>query len=143
MRTFLDTNVLFDILARRTSFKESCTLLVPHAFGDVELWVSAKSYTDIFYVLSKQVSSIDIQKAFIKSYEVFNICSVTTDHLMQAATRMWPDFEDCLIHTCAQSVNADIIITRDINGFKASNIPTSTPAQLLDILKEQGLEYSL
>ena len=54
MRVLLDTCVLFDIIARRMPFEESLKLLMPHSFGDLELWVSAKSYTDIFYVMKKK-----------------------------------------------------------------------------------------
>ena len=76
MRVLLDTNVLFDITARQSEYPESALLLVPNYFGDAELWVSAKSYTDIFYVLDKHMDSGAIQDAFLAGFDHLQVCSV-------------------------------------------------------------------
>ncbi len=141
MRVLLDTCVLFDILARRMSFEESLKLLMPHSFGDLELWVSAKSYTDIFYVMKKQAASAEIQKAFRKSYKQFNICSVDKETLERAAELSWPDFEDCLISVCAEKIGADAIITRDEKGFVLSTVGACSPAEVMQLLRDHGIQY--
>ena len=141
MRVLLDTCVLFDILARRMSFEESLKLLMPHSFGDLELWVSAKSYTDIFYVMKKQAASVEIQKVFRKSYKQFNICSVDKEALERAAELSWPDFEDCLISVCAEKIGADAIITRDEKGFALSTVGACSPADVIQLLCDHGIQY--
>ena len=141
MRVLLDTCVLLDIIARRMPFEESIKLLMPHSIGDLELWVSAKSYTDIFYVMKKREESAEIQRAFRKSYEQFNICSVDKEALERAAGLAWPDFEDCLISVCAEKIGADAIITRDEKGFALSSVGACSPADVLKLLQDHGIQY--
>lgn len=69
MRVLLDTNVLIDLYTQRPPEGDIAQkLLVMKEFGDVELWVSAKSFTDVFYVLHKTYSSDYVQSAFEESY---------------------------------------------------------------------------
>ena len=65
MKLFLDTNVLIDLYQQRHPFYEDVKKLqVMEEFGDAELWASAKSFTDIFYVLRRECSSADILCGF-------------------------------------------------------------------------------
>ena len=58
MRILLDTNVLIDLYTQREPEGDTAQkLLIMKEFGDAQLWVSAKSFTDVFYVLSKSYSS--------------------------------------------------------------------------------------
>ena len=141
MRALLDTCVLFDIATRRMPFEDSLRLFLPQAFGDLELWVSAKSYTDIFYVMSKQAESAQVQRAMLKSLEQFNVCSVDKNALVKALEMEWPDFEDCLISVCAEKVEADAIITRDAKGFGRSSVPAMSPTQMFQLLEQRGFCY--
>lgn len=47
---------------------------------------------------------------------------------------VFKDLEDCLQHKCATEVNADYIITRNINDFKNSKVKAVTPEQFLRIM---------
>lgn len=141
MRALLDTCILFDIIARRMSFEESLKLLMPHSFGDLELWVSAKSYTDIFHIMKKQAASANIQRVFQKSYKQFTISSVDKETLERAAELAWPDFEDCLISACAKKIGADVIITHDEKGFALSSVEACSPADVLKLFQDLGIQY--
>ena len=145
MRVLLDTNVLFDITARQTEYPESALLLVPHYFGDVELWVSAKSYTDIFYVLNKHadstMNSSAIQDAFLAGLDHLQVCSVDKTVIREAAEQRWPDFENCVMAVCAERIGADYIVTRDTRGFANANVPALDPEELFRILGDAGLQY--
>ena len=141
MRVLLDTNALFDITARQSEYPESAMLLVPNFFGDVELWVSAKSYTDIFYVLCKNMESGAIQDAFLSGLDHLQVCSVDKDVVKEAASRKWEDFEDCIMAVCAERIGADFIATRDEKGFAQARVPAISPEELLGILSEDGLHY--
>jgi len=46
-------------------------------------------------------------------------------------TEDFDDFEDRLQFECAQAINADYIITRNIDDFPASPIPAILPETLL------------
>ena len=143
MRILLDTNVLFDITAQRAPFAATANkLLIMGVFDDAELWVSAKSYTDLFYVMRKTHDSASVQRAFVAGLEHFKVCSVDGNDIRLAASREWPDFEDCLIGVCAEKVRADYLLTRDIAGFERSAIPALSPEDFFAQLQHtHGLAY--
>jgi predicted nucleic acid-binding protein len=143
MKLLLDTNILIDFFMQRKPFyQDTLRLQMMHEFGDGDLWCSAKSFTDIFYALNKNVDSKDIQKAFLVSLEFLKVCSIDGEDIISAASLAWDDFEDCLIDVAAQKLKADYIITRDINGFSKAKSNVMTPEQLFDWLEtEHGISY--
>ncbi len=48
-------------------------LLAMQIPGYVELWASAKSYTDVFYVLQKEIAA-RLQQMFVESLEYMQVC---------------------------------------------------------------------
>ena len=143
MNLLLDTNILIDFFMQRKPFYEyTLKLQMLKEFGDGELWCSAKSFTDIFYVLNKSVSSEDIQRAFLVSLEFLRVCSIDGDDIKLAASLGWHDFEDCLIEVAAQKLKADFIITRDADGFKEGKTKAITPPLFFEWLKaEHNVSY--
>lgn len=90
MKLFLDTNVLIDYYGRRQPFfSDASKLFVAQAFGDVELWASAKSFTDVFYVIGRQVGESRLQSMFASSFKYLRVCGVDGVDLSDAATRSW------------------------------------------------------
>ncbi len=143
MRILLDTNVIIDLFEQREPFIEDTRkLLVMQTFGDAELWASAKSFTDIFYVMSKEFALHDIYAAFEESYTWLSLCSVDGADVKQATSAEWDDFEDCVIDICAQKVRADYLLTRNVADFRASKCKVMTPAAFFQhILTEYGVDY--
>ena len=143
MRVFIDTNVLIDLIAQREPYcKAANKLVLMSYFGDADIWVSAKSYTDVFYVLRKRLSSREIQDLFLQGLDILKVCSVDGADIKEAAERCWPDFEDCLVAVCAEKVKADRFLTRDEEGFSRLGIPAMTPdAFFASLEKEAGLTY--
>ena len=138
MRLFLDTNILIDFYAQRAPFTSLvCKLIAMEMFGDAELWVSAKSFTDIFYVMSKHKESHLIQEAFRESFRWLQICSIDTQDIAEATKRQWHDFEDCLVALGAEKVKADYLITRDKTGFAHSVVKVLSPQEFLDYCENE------
>jgi predicted nucleic acid-binding protein len=144
LRLFYDTNILLDYIGRKGKNAQSADLIgAMQAFGDVVIWVSAKSYTDTLYVLNKYRSSLSVQDALLESLRTLTLCSLDADDIQTACAQRWPDFEDALIAVGAEKVKADYIITRD-KDFSRSRIPTLTPDELLTMMRvEQRLTYDI
>ncbi len=144
MRILLDTNAIIDLFARRAPQGEVAQkLLIMEQFGDVELWASAKSFTDIFYVLSREFDAEHIYAAFDESFKYLNLCSVDGSDVKRASDQRWGGFEDCLVEQCAQKVKADYILTRDKTGFVNSTITAIDPAEFFaQVERELGLSYA-
>lgn len=137
MRLLLDTNILIDYFGRREPFFDACnTLRIAEMFHEVELWASAKSFTDVFYVLERYVPADQLQQAFLKSRNFLHIASVSAEDVYQAAECGWNDFEDCLVYIAARNIGADCIITRDKGGFARSSIPVASSAEFVSWLRD-------
>lgn len=138
MRVLLDTNVLIDLYTQRPPEGDIAQkLLVMKEFGDVELWVSAKSFTDVFYVLHKIYSSDYVQSAFEESYQWLEICSVDSADIHRATSRRWTDFEDCLVDVCAEKVKADFLLTREEKGFAQAHVPVMSPGDFFNYIESE------
>lgn len=47
------------------------------------------------------------------------------------------DFEDCVVAKCAESCNADYIITRNVKDFAGSSVRAITPEEFLELGKDK------
>lgn len=138
MNLLLDTNVFIDYLGRKEPFFADARAIVAAGFfGDARLWVPAQAATDAFYVLNRYVSSERLQKALLAAFEVIEPVALGAEELRRAARLSWPDYEDCLIALAADKVRADYLITRDTKGFERSPVPTLTPAQWRELMREK------
>lgn len=145
MKLMLDTNVLFDVFCEREGFyADAARLLAVKIFGDGTLWACANSFTDIYYVATRQgMDGTALQSAFANCTQHLNICSLGQEEIVNASARKWSDFEDCLIDECASKVGADFIITRDANGFESASAPALSPTKFFEMLEsEYGVVYA-
>lgn len=145
MKLLLDTNVIVDYFGARRPFCDQWELInALQMTGYAELWASAESYTDAFYLLRRAVGSEKLQDMFLESLSFVRVCSVDEDDIRKAAERSWSDFEDCLIAVCAEKVKADYIITRDAGGFKRSKILAMDAPSFFTMLEEDyGIVYEM
>lgn len=145
MKLLLDTNVLVDYFGARQPFFDQWELInALQITGYAELWASAESYTDAFYLLRKAVGPAKLQDMFLQSLSFIKVCSVDEGDIREAAERSWPDFEDCLIGICAEKVKADYIIARDADGFKRSSMPAMDAPSFFAMLEEEyGIVYDM
>lgn len=145
MRAMLDTNIVYDILCKRP-FDEGglLQLKIMHAFGDVELWVSAKSFTDLFYLMRQELESLAAHDLFEESLSWLKACSVDEGDIKQALQARWHDFEDSLVNVCAEKVKADYLITRDEKGFRNASVPHGTASEFMEfVFKKTNVRYAI
>lgn len=145
MKLLIDTNLLVDYFGDRQPFCESWDKInALQMTGVAELWASAESYTDVFYLLRKAVGSENLQSMFVESLDFMKVCSIDASDIRTAVARSWPDFEDCLVDVCAEKVKADYIITRDRKGFARSKTEAFSPDEFFDHLEaEQGVTFEV
>ena len=145
MRALLDTNIVYDILCKCPYDEEALLQLkVMHAFSDVELWMSAKSYTDLFYLINCELDSAATHDLLEDTLEWLNVCSVDREDVAAALHARWQDFEDCLVNVCAEKVGADYLVTRDEKGFRNARIPHGSATDFMKFVFEKTrVEYAV
>ena len=126
---FVDTNVILDVLLQNEGFwQDSLKIFRLAELGQIRACVSASSMTDIFYVAKKKLTAPIARDAIEKLLNLFTIVGVDGDDLRGALTFPIDDMEDALQVWCAKKTKADVLITRDTDGFIDTGIPVIAPS---------------
>lgn len=135
MKIMVDTNIIIDVLLEREPFiDDSYKLLSLCEEHKVDGFISASSITDIYYLVRKYSHSNELAyNAVGKILEIVKICSVTNSEVITAFQKKAKDFEDCLVAVCANSINCDYIVTRNIKDFSEFEVPAISPSEFLKI----------
>ena len=135
MRLMIDTNIFLDVLAEREPFfKDSKAVLDLCENKRVQGFLSASSATDIFYLILRQLHSVDLAyKALGSVLDIAKVLTVTNEDVLNAYLQRASDFEDCLLATCAKANQCDAIVTRNKKDFLSFGITLFSPEELLNI----------
>ena len=134
-RAFFDTNVVLDVLLKRSPWDvDAAACWQACDEGTLLGFLTASTLTDIFYLARKQKGLDDAREAVRLCLKTFAICTVDRTALEAAIDLSGTDFEDNLQIACATLAGLDAIVTRDHQGFRDSLIPALTPAELLATL---------
>ena len=135
MRVLVDTNVVLDFLLRREPWMaQSRELLRAQREGRIELFISANSVTDLFYVIRRQAVRQRAWAAIRASLKNLTVVPIGRAELLAAAQLEGPDFEDNLQVVCAVASQVEAIVTRDTAGFDFSPIPVMPPVDAISRL---------
>lgn len=135
MRLMIDTNIFLDVLAEREPFfKDSKAVLDLCENKRVQGFLSASSATDIFYLIRRQLHSVDLAYKVLGSVlDIAKVLTVTNEDVLNAYLQRASDFEDCLLATCAKANQCDAIVTRNKKDFLSFGITLFSPEELLNI----------
>ena len=136
MRLLIDGIIILDVLQNRE----------PHVVDSAKIWklcetdqvegfVSGLTFSNLVYVMRKELTSEAINEVFKGLSLIFQFTELAVSDIAKAAELQWDDFEDAIQSVTAQRVHADCIITRNIKDFKQSRIVALTPSEFL---KDRG-----
>lgn len=137
MRLMIDTNIFLDVLLKREPFYvDSKEVLSLCEKGKYQGFLSASSVTDIYYIVRKALrSSESAYKALGLILDIVKVLTVTNEDVLSAYLKRTPDFEDCLLATCAISNKCSAIITRNKKDFEGYNISLFSPEEFLETIR--------
>lgn len=134
---FLDTNIVIDFVFQREGFFENAkSILALGLKEDFSLFTSALTFVTTLYVSKHYHKSVQQTKESLLSLLQFiNVVDLSSQNVIENLSRNWSDYEDSTQEYCAKVVDADVIITRNVNDFKDSEICVQTP---LDFISQLG-----
>ena len=136
-RILLDVNVVLDVLADRKPFaEEAAALFVVIETGAVHGFIAAHTVTTLHYLLAMHLGKAKTRRVLMDLLQLFRVVEVNEDRLRHALGLNWTDFEDAVQAACAESAEADYLVTRDKTGFKNSAVRPVTPSELLALIQE-------
>lgn len=133
MTVFLDTNVILDVLMKREPFLQaSYATLKKLLESEAEVYISASTFTDIYYLLRKALGNRqDTVLALTDLLHIVSIADVRFSDIEKALISEIDDVEDALLVEVAVRLKADLILTRNTKVFVKSSIKAMTPSQFL------------
>jgi predicted nucleic acid-binding protein len=129
---FVDTNIVLDLLAQRTEFFQEAQELFTRAdLNKVQLTISALTFANTHYILSKHLKLEETRKILNKFKVLVNVAPVDDKIIELALASDFKDFEDAIQYYSALESKAQIIITRNKKDFKYAKIPIMTAKEYI------------
>ena len=131
-KIFVDTDVVFDLLAKREPFYTYAAQLFTNADKqEVTICVSSLCFGNLNYILSKHKSAIEARKILSRFKVLVTILPVDDKIIELALNSDFKDFEDAIQYYCAIENGINILITRNLKDFKSVRIPVLTAEEFV------------
>ena len=141
MDVLIDTNVLINFITERDDpFRtESRKVMELCADGKFSGYLAFHSLSTVWYVVKKFKGEEEARFWLENLCDLLTITGATQEQVTEAIkNRIFKDFEDCLQDECAQSVNADYLVTCNLKDYKNAKTKAVTPDILIAILEGGG-----
>lgn len=135
MKVLLDTNIILDVaLQRQPYFDESDRFLSLFEQKQVEGYVSASTYSALYYLIRKERGR-EWALNYLRGLAIIcRIAAVNEAAIAMALTINFKDFEDAIQYSSAIINQLDAIVTRNPQDFTNVTVRIFTPIQLIQSL---------
>ena len=140
MKVLLDTNVILDVLQKRSPwFDDAKEIFLAVATKQIDGFITAKEVADIHFFSRKQFKgeeSIDtkVRKIISGILALFGIVDTLGEDCQNALGIENNDYEDALMIISAKRAGINYIVTRNTEHFEQSPVPVCTPADFVKLL---------
>jgi len=137
---FLDTNVIIDVLADRQPFSEPASKLFNYAEkGKINLFVSALSYSNIYYIIRKNCTHKQMLSLLRDLEALTETLDVTKQVISKSLSGDFKDFEDAIqYNTAIANKKTEAIVTRNVKDYKNSKLPILMPDEAVGIIENNS-----
>jgi predicted nucleic acid-binding protein len=135
VKVLLDTNIILDVaLERQPFFGASEQILSFAEQGQIEGYISASTFGDLYYVIRKnkgRESALD----FLRNVSRFcQVATVDQSAVLMALAANFRDFEDAIQFSTAIVNHLDAVVTRNPQDFVGAALPIMTPDSLIQAI---------
>jgi predicted nucleic acid-binding protein len=131
---FVDTDIIYDVLSQREPFYLAAAKLFTLADENkIKITVSALSFANIHYLLSKQLSTEPAKQILRKFKILVNIVQIDDKIIDLALNSDFADFEDAIQYYCAIENNCNILLTRNLKDYKKAQITVMTAQDYINL----------
>lgn len=126
-RVFLDTDIALDLLAaRRPHYDFAARLFTLADQNKIHLFVSALSFSNLHYLLTKQRGRVD-GLSILRDFRVLvTVVGVDGKTINLALNSAFADFEDAIQYHAALSAGVSVLLTPNLRDYKNADIPVMT-----------------
>ena len=132
VKVLLDTNIILDYALERQPFwQESEQIFLLLEQGQFEGYVSASTFSDLYYIIRKQQRHEWTLTFLNRLVSVCQIATVDQTVISMALTANFKDFEDAIQYSTAAISHLDAIVIRNPQDFAEAALPIMTPDILI------------
>lgn len=132
MHLLLDTNVILDVIMNRKPFVDNAlAIMAMGEAGVVKLSLSTDAISTIFYIIERNKDAATARQAILNLAARVELAPLDGDAVMRGLSYDFVDVEDALVASVAESIAADVIVTRNAKDFARSPVTVMTPTELL------------
>ncbi len=125
--TFVDTDIVLDLLARREPFYAAAAELFSRAeTGRTALAASSLTFANLFYFLRKQVTAHQAQEVLHSFKQLVTVLPVDDAIVEQALSDGFTDFKDALQYHTALNAGCTTLLTRNGRHYRKATISILT-----------------
>lgn len=126
-RVFVDTDIIYDLLAKREPFYLPAARLFTLADeGKIEIFISALSMANIHYLISKFRTTAE-SKLILRNFKVLVNVTPLNDKIIDLALNSdFEDFEDAIQYHSALQHDIGILLTRNLTDYRKARIIVQT-----------------
>lgn len=139
MKVLIDTNVIIDALTSREPWNESAeAIFIMAANHMMDMYITASSATDIYYLVRKYLHSADQAKQVMeKLYSLVGILTVSSAECIDALASSISDYEDAVVERVSVKANMDYIITRNVKDYQQGMMKTISPDDFIVLMNDK------
>ena len=136
MRALIDTCIIIDALQNREPFAEDAkALFLAVANRHCGGFITAKSITDIYYLLHRHTHSDKDTRGILNTlFGLFDILDTTGVDYRKELSAEIADYEDAIMIETALRSGMDCIVTRNLKDYSKVSIPVYPPADFIKLL---------
>lgn len=136
MKVLIDTNVIIDALTSREPWNKSAeTIFIMAANHMMDMYITASSATDIYYLVRKYLHSADQAKQVMeKLYSLVGILTVSGVECIDALASSVSDYEDAVVERVSVKADVDYMITRNVKDYQQGMIKAISPDDFIALI---------
>lgn len=136
MKVLIDTNVIIDTLTSREPWNKSAeTIFIMAANHMMDMYITASSATDIYYLVRKYLHSADQAKQVMeKLYSLIGILTVSGVECIDALASSVSDYEDAVVERVSVKADMDYMITRNVKDYQHGMIKAISPDDFIALI---------
>jgi predicted nucleic acid-binding protein len=133
-KVFVDTDIIYDLLAKRDPFYFAAARLFTLADeGKIEVFISALSLANLHYLISKQRMEEEAKEILRKFKVLVHVVPLNDKIIDLALNSEFSDFEDAIQYYSALQNEIEVLLTRNLKDYRKSQITVLTAQDFINL----------
>ena len=133
-RVFVDTDIIYDLLAKRDPFYLAAAQLFTLADeGKVQIYISALSLANLHYLISKQRTEEEAKEILRKFKVLVHVAPLNDKIIDLALNSEFSDFEDAIQYYSALQNEIEVLLTRNLKDYRKVQITVLTAKDFISL----------